>query len=169
MGRLIGNTPKVMLLDTCLFQDAKESVQKHVAMSLTNRSPGIKNDCLFLMTTPKNAWHAYSWVFDLQTGDAPTSNQILHDIHRVKTTWWEIFKAEGVYVPGLAGGCIARIQHMETTKRSKRRGGKHVWMEFDFALDMLDRHDDFCQAWDEHGGNITTKFAMHYEKNKEND
>jgi hypothetical protein len=41
------------------------------------------------------------------------------------------FKAEGVYVPSLAGGCIAGIQLVETAVRSKRRGGKHVWMEFD--------------------------------------
>jgi len=73
MGRLVGNTPKVMPLDTCLFQDVKESVQKHVAMSLTIREPGIKDDFLFLMTTPKDAWHAYSRVFDPQTGVAPTS------------------------------------------------------------------------------------------------
>ncbi len=58
MGKFIGNTPKVMPLDTCLFQDIKESVQKHV------RNPAINNDCLFLMTTPKNAWRAYSQIFD---------------------------------------------------------------------------------------------------------
>jgi len=73
MGRLVGNTPKVMPLDTCLFQDVKESVRNHVAMSLTIREPGVKDDCLFLMTMPKDAWHAYSWVFDPQTGVAPTS------------------------------------------------------------------------------------------------
>ena len=84
MGRLVGNTPEVMPLDTCLFQDVKESVRKHVAMSLTIREPGVKDDRLFLMTTPKDAWRAYSRVFDPQTGVAPTSKQILHDIHRVK-------------------------------------------------------------------------------------
>ena len=48
MGWLVGNTPKMMPLDTCLFQDVKESVRKHVAMSLTIREPGVKDDCLFL-------------------------------------------------------------------------------------------------------------------------
>ena len=167
MGRLVGNTPEVMPLDTCLFQDVKESVRKHVAMSLTIREPGVKDDRLFLMTTPKDAWHAYSWVFDPQTGVAPTSKRILHDIHRVKNAWWEIFKAEGVYAPGLAGGRIARVRHVETTERSKRCGGKRVRMEFDLALDMLHRHVDLRQAWDEHGGDITSKFAMHDEENED--
>jgi hypothetical protein len=59
-GRLVGNTPKVMPLNNSLFQDVKESVQKHVAMSLTICSAGIKDDCLFLTTTPKDAWNEYS-------------------------------------------------------------------------------------------------------------
>jgi hypothetical protein len=63
-GQLIGNTSKVMPLDDSLFQDVKESVQKHAMMSLTICNPGIKDDCLFLTATPKDAWHAYSWVFD---------------------------------------------------------------------------------------------------------
>ncbi len=73
MGWLVGNTSKVMPLDTCLFQDIKDSVQKHLAMSLTIREPGVKDDRLFLMTMPKDAWRAYSWVFDPQTGVVPTS------------------------------------------------------------------------------------------------
>jgi hypothetical protein len=73
-GRLVGNTPKVMPIDNSLFQDMKESVQKHVVMSLTIYNPGVKDDCLFLTATPRDAWHAYSWVFDPQSGVAPTSN-----------------------------------------------------------------------------------------------
>ncbi len=42
MGLLVGNTPVVMPLDTCLSHEVKELVRKHVAMSLTIRSPGIK-------------------------------------------------------------------------------------------------------------------------------
>ena len=98
-----------MPLDTCLFQAVKESARKHVAMSLTLREPGIKDNHLFLITMPKDAWRPYLWVFNPQTGVAPTLKQVLHDIHPVKNAWWEIFKAEGVYVPGLAGGCIAGI------------------------------------------------------------
>ena len=78
----------------------------------------------------------------------------------MKNAWWEIFKAEGVYVSGLAGGCIAGVQHVETTERSKRCGGKRVRMEFDLALDIR-------QTWDEHGGDITSKFAMHDEQNED--
>ncbi len=73
-GWLVGNTPEVMPIDNSLFQDMKESVQKHVVMSLTIHNPGIKDGCLFLTATPKDAWHAYSWVFDPRSGVAPTSN-----------------------------------------------------------------------------------------------
>ncbi len=78
------------------------------------------------------------------------------------------FKAEGAYVPGLAGRCIARVHHMEMTERSKRCGGKCMRMEFDLALDMLHRHVDLRQAWDEQGGDITSEFAMHDEENEDN-
>jgi hypothetical protein len=76
-----------MPLDNTLFQNVKESVQKHVAMSLTICNPGIKDNRLFLTATPKDAWHAYSWVFDPQSGVAPTSNQIAKDIQRLKIAW----------------------------------------------------------------------------------
>jgi hypothetical protein len=76
----------------------------------------------------------------------------------VKSAWWEIFKAEGVYVPGLAGGHIPGIWHVETMG-SNRRGGKRVRHDFCFDLDMLKMHVDLCQAMDEYGGDITSKFA----------
>ncbi len=147
-----------MPLDNTLFQNVKESVQKHVAMSLTICNPGIKDNRLFLTATPKDAWHAYSWVFDPQSGVAPTSNQIAKDIQRLKIAWQGIFKAKGVYVPGLAGGRIPGIRHIETIG-SNRGGGKRVRHDFCFDLDMLQMHVDLRQAVDEHGGDITSKFA----------
>jgi hypothetical protein len=156
--QLVGNTPEVMPFDNSLFQDVKKSAQKHVTMSLIICNPGVKDDCLFLTATPKDAWRAYSWVFDHQSGVAPTSNQIVEDIQRVKSTWWEIFKAKGVYVPGLAGGRIPGIQHIETMG-SNRLGGKHVKHDFCFNLDMLKMNVDLHQAMDEHGGDITSEFT----------
>jgi hypothetical protein len=158
-GRLLGNTPKVMPLNNSLFWDMKESVQKHVAMSLTICNPGVKDDRFFLTATSKDAWHAYSWVFDPQSRVAPTSNQIVKDIQRLKIAWWKIFKAKGVYVPGLAGGRTPGIPHIETTG-SNRGGGKHVRHDFFFNLDMLQMHDDLLQAMDEHGGDITSKICQ---------
>ncbi len=77
----------------------------------------------------------------------------------MKIAWWEIFKAKGVNVPGLvAGGRIPGIRHIEITG-SNRHGGKRVRHDFCFDLDMLKMHVNLCQAMDEHGGEITSKFA----------
>jgi hypothetical protein len=54
---------------------------------------------------------------------------------------------------------------MESTMRSKRCGGMRVRMDFELAHDMLERHVDLHQAWDEHGCKITLKFAMHDKEN----
>ncbi len=72
----------------------------------------------------------------------------------MKYAWWEIFKAEGVYVPGLASGCIPRIRQVVIAEGSNIRGGKRVRMDFALDLDMLNMHVDLHQAWEEHGGNI---------------
>ena len=42
-------------------------------------------------------------------------------------------------------------------------------MDFNLTLDMQNRHVDFWQAWGEHSGDITSKFAMHDEENDNND
>jgi hypothetical protein len=44
-------------------------------------------------------------------------------------------------------------------KEKDVEGNMCGWMEFNLSLDMLDRHVDLCQAWNKHGGNITSKFA----------
>ena len=43
-------------------------------------------------------------------------------------------KAQGVYVPGLAGGHIAGGRHVATMERNALRGGKRVRMEYNLAL-----------------------------------
>jgi hypothetical protein len=52
-----------------------------------------------------------------------------------------------VYVPGLAGGRILEIRHVETPG-SNRRGGKCVRHDLYFGLDMLKMHVDLHQAMD---------------------
>ena len=167
-GQLVGNSPEVMPLDTSLFQDVKEAACKHVAMSLTIRNLGVKDDRLFLTSTPKEAWQAYSHVFDPVSGVAPTPKRIVQDIHRVYDAWWGIFKAEGVYVPVLAGGNIPGIQHVAIPDGSSiRRGGKRIRKDFYLDLDMRDRHVDLYHAWEEHSGDITSKFALEEEDDDE--
>ena len=168
-GQLVGNSPEVMPLDTSLFQDVKEAACKHVAMSLTIRNLGVKDDRLFLTSTPKEAWQAYSHVFDPVSGVAPTPKRIVQDIHRVNDAWWGILKAKGVYVPGLVGGRIPGIRHVAIPDGSSiRRGGKRICKDlFYLDLDMRDRHVDLYHAWEEHSGDITSKFALEEEDNDE--
>ncbi len=46
-------------------------------------------------------------------------------------------------------------------------GGKHVRMDFAVDLDMLNRHVNLCQAWEEHGGNVTSKFTIDKEEDED--
>ncbi len=85
----------------------------------------------------------------------------------MKYAWWEIFKAKGVYAPGLAGGRIPGIRHVVSADGRKRRGGKRVRMDFALDLDMLNRHVDLHQAWEEHGGDKTAKFAIDKEEDED--
>jgi hypothetical protein len=123
-------------------------------MSLTIRSAGVKDDCLILTATPKDAWCAYYGSpfrccthLKLNCPGYPLSEVM-------KYAWWEIFKAKGVYIPGLAGGRIPGIRHVVSAEGRKRCRGKHVRMDFALDLDMLNRHVDLHQAWEENGGNI---------------
>ncbi len=68
-------------------------------------------------------------------------------------------KAQGLYVPGLAGGRIAGGCHDATIERNALRGGKKVRMEYNLALNDQEMHTDLCAVMDEHGGNITSCFA----------
>ena len=148
-----------MPLDTCLFRYVKESVQRHVAMSLTARCLNVKDDCIFSLLLPREASCAYLRVFDPDSGVSPTSKRIVQDVKQLMNAWWAILKAQGVYVPGLAGGYIARGRHVARIERNALRGGKRVRMEYNLALNDQEMHADLRAVMDEHGSNITSRFA----------
>ena len=104
-----------------------------MAMSLTARCLNVKDD-RFSLSSPREASCAYLCVFDPDIGVSPTSKRIVQDVKRVMNAWWAILKAQGVYVPGLAGGYIARGRHVARIERNALRGGKRVRMEYNLAL-----------------------------------
>ncbi len=108
---------------------------------------------------PREASCAYLRVFDPDSGISPTSKRIVQDVKQVMNAWWEILKAQGVYVPGLAGGRIAGGRHVAMIERNALRGGKRVKMEYNLVLNDQEIHPDLCAVMDKHGGNITSCFA----------
>jgi hypothetical protein len=157
--RPIGNSPKLMPLDNLLNQDVHKSVQKHTVMSLTLRTEW-KNDSLFSMATPKEASRAYRRIFDPRAGVAPKPERIVQDVKKVMNALQVIFDAEGVYVPGLAGGRTPSGRHTATTEGKKPRGGTRVRMEFCYTLVECELHAHLRTALAKHGGNITSRFAI---------
>ncbi len=111
------------------------------------------------MSSPRKASRAYLRVFDPDSGVSPTSKRIVQDVKRVMNAWWAILKAQGVHVPGLAGGRIAGGHHVATIERNALPGGKRVRMEYNLALNDQEIHADLCAVMDKHGGNITFHFA----------
>jgi hypothetical protein len=63
--------------------------------------------------------------------------------------------------------CIPGIHYAVTAEGSNRCGGKCVRMDFALDLDMLNRHVDLHQAWEEHGGDKTAKFAIDKEEDED--
>jgi hypothetical protein len=105
--------------------------------------------------------HSYKCIFDPTTGVAPKSELILQDVNKVMYALQVIYEAEGVYVPGLAGGRTAGKCHTATTEGKKARGGKRMRMEFYQALRYNNILTELWAALVEHGGCITYKFASH--------
>jgi hypothetical protein len=166
--RPIGNSPELMPLDNSLNQDVHGSVRKHAVMSL-RLCTEWRNDSLFSMATPKEASHAYRRIFDPTTGVAPKPERIVQDVKKVMNALQVIFDAEGVYVPGLAGGRTPGGRHTATTEGKKPRGGTRVRMEFQYALVECELHAHLRTALAEHGGNITSRFAIRDERESEDE
>ena len=78
------------------------------------------------MATPKEMARSYKHIFHPTTGVAPKSERILQDVNNVMHALKVIYEAEGVYVPGLAGGHTAGGCHTATTEGKKARGGKRT-------------------------------------------
>ena len=130
-------------------------------MSLTIQDRDIKDDCLITMTTPKEMARSYKLIFDPTTGVAPKSVCIFQDVNKVVHALHVIYEAEGVYVPGLAGGRTPGGRHTATTEGKKARGGKRMRMEFHQALRYDNILPELWAALVESGGSITHKFASH--------
>jgi hypothetical protein len=130
-----------------------------VAMSLTAQFSNVKDDRIFSLSLPREASCSYLLVYDPDSGVSPTSKRIVQDVNWVMKAWWEILKAQGVYIPCLAGGCIAGGRHVATIERNALRGGKRIRMEYNLALDDQEMHADLHAVLDKHGGNITSHFV----------
>ncbi len=130
-------------------------------MSLTIQDRDIKDDCLITMTTPKEMARSYKHIFDPTTGIAPKSEHIFQDVNKVVYALYVIYEAEGVYVPGLAGGHTPGGHHTATTEGKKARGGKRTRMEFHQALRYDNILPELWVALVESGGSNTHKIAPH--------
>jgi hypothetical protein len=111
------------------------------------------------MTTPKEAAHCYNRILDPLTGVVPTSERILLDLNKAINALQVIFKAEGVYVPGLADGRTAVHRHTTTDARKKPRGGKRVRIEYIHSQATSDIHPDLLTTLDKFNKDNT---SLHY-------
>ena len=100
---------------------------------------------------------------------APKPERIVQDVKKVMNALQVIFDAEGVYVPGLAGGRTPGGRHTATTDGMKPRGGKRVRMEFCYALVGCELHAHLRTALAKHGGDITSRFAIRDERESEDE
>ncbi len=107
-GKTPGNSPELMPLDTSLYQDIHESTKKHklLSMALCTHHSAADN-CIFLMATPREAARCYKHICLPITGVEPTSECILQDVNKAINALQVIYKAEGVYILGLADGRTA--------------------------------------------------------------
>ena len=74
-GKLVGNTPELMPLDSHLFQDSKDAVLKHVVLTagLPKRADGSDDPRMFKMGTPNDLMEAMVRVWSV----APTGKRIV--------------------------------------------------------------------------------------------
>ena len=112
------------------------------------------------MATPKLGASAYKRVFHPDTGVCPRPDRIIQDVHKVVHACKEIYKAKGVFVPGLAGGRVPGHRHTKTKeKTSNNHGGRRPRLEYSVALDEKEMHGDL-KALLEESGDITDFFRL---------
>ena len=109
-------------------------------ISLCAQGFDTKDPRLFSMAAPKLGASAYKRVFDPNSGVCPRPDRIVQDVHKVLHALKEIFKARGVFVPGLADQRGHR--HTKTSLKSGNHGGKRTRLEYDCALDDESMHKD---------------------------
>ena len=116
----VGNTPEVMPLDTSLFNDLDEAIQRHI-IHTCRLDP--KDPKKFSLSTPARASQAYHRVWR----GAPSSQRICQDISKLTTNMKAIVDHHGCVVPGLGNSgnhCISSTH--KSNWRGKRIRSKEV-------------------------------------------
>jgi hypothetical protein len=111
----VGNTPEIMPLDTSLFNDLDEAIQRHIIY--TNRLDPT-DPKKFSLSTPSRASSAYRRVWE----GAPSSKRIIQDISKLTFNMSSIVQHKGCVVPGLGN---RGNRFISSTDKSKR-GGKRI-------------------------------------------
>jgi hypothetical protein len=91
-GRPVGDRPENMPWDNNLNQDAHLMVSHHVMFTSSYEEDDERK---FSLSTPKRASYAYRRILDPDTGIAPSSERILHDVDLVFVNLMKIHEAEG--------------------------------------------------------------------------
>ena len=105
-----------------------------------------KDPRIFTLATPKLGASAYKRVFDPDNGVCPRPDRIVQDVHKVVHALKKIFKARGVFVPGLADQRGHR--HTKTSLKNENHGGKRTRLEYEYALDEKSMHEDLKALMD---------------------
>ena len=125
-GKLPGDTPEYMPLDSNLFSDLETAVRWNVVS--TRHLPRDDPD-RFDLTTPKRAWSAVSRTWEY----APTSQRIVEDIERVFPAIDKVVEARGAAVDFgklRHGRRLVAHQHTDRLKgRSKKKAIKRKFGE----------------------------------------
>ena len=121
------------------------------------------------MATPKLGASAYKHVFDPENGICPKPDHIVQDVHKVVHALKEIYKAKGVFVPGLTGGRVPGKRHTSTKeKTSNNHGGKRKRLEYSVTLDEETMHKDLKSLLNE-SDDITAFYRRKDDDDEEND
>eukprot|EP01050_Picozoa_sp_SAG11_P031448 SAG11_NODE_9773_length_881_cov_1.734015_2_plen_171_part_01 len=107
-GKLFGDSPEMMPLDSSLFNDLIEAIGLNVVASAGAHS----------MATPNQAWETMTAVW----AKAPTEARIIQDIDRVMKAIDAIIEKEGAYVEEWD----ARHGHRKATQQAVKGGALRI-------------------------------------------
>ena len=145
--------------DNSINQDVIESGRLHVVMSKASFRYGEKDPRIFSFATPKDIARVYARINDPETGIVPRPERIVEDVHKVVHALQEIYKSEGAFVPGLAGGRVPGHRNTDAwLKTSNNWGGKHTRKEFELKLATKGMHADLKDLLNDPERDITAVF-----------
>ena len=115
-GRLVGNSPELMPLDSNLFADLEHGIKLHVAMTadlpakVTNdKGEQVRNPKKFGLGTPEEVWDAMVRTWEV----APTSKRIRVDIMRWERALGMVVQYRGAIVPDMDNRHGRRAERFE--------------------------------------------------------